>query len=85
MSWAICIIGKPENVVAALEAQSERLSGDSKAEYDEALPHMVALVKQNQNNGLVRISGNGHAYLNHEKVKVGSCVVNVETLFGALV
>lgn len=47
MSWSKTLIGKAPAVVRELKAYSEKLNGDSKAEYDAALPHMVALVSQN--------------------------------------
>ncbi len=47
MSWSINLMGKPEDVARALQAQSETLSGQSKAEFDDALPHLMALVRQN--------------------------------------
>lgn len=47
MSWSFQCIGKPEALVKALEENSEKLADQSKIEYDEALPHLTALVKQN--------------------------------------
>ena len=46
MSWSVQKIGKPEKVAAALDAYSEVLSGQSKQEYDEALPALKDRVKQ---------------------------------------
>lgn len=50
MSWSISLVGKPENIVKALEEESPKLTGQCKLEYDEALPHLVGLVKQNFQN-----------------------------------
>ena len=47
MSWSISFIGKPENVEKSQEANSEKLSGASKEEYDDAKPHLIAIVNQN--------------------------------------
>jgi hypothetical protein len=51
MSWSFNAIGSPENVLKALEAKSEQISKDpddySRKEFDEAKPHLMALVKQN--------------------------------------
>jgi hypothetical protein len=47
MSWSIQFVGAPDKVVAALEAQSEKFNGQSKVEYDDAKPHLIALVQQN--------------------------------------
>lgn len=50
MSWSVGIIGHPDKVAAELEAHSATLGGVSLAEYNDAKPHLVALVKQNANN-----------------------------------
>ena len=47
MSWGVSFIGKPANVVKALEEVSGKEVGQSKIEYDEALPHLIGLVNQN--------------------------------------
>jgi hypothetical protein len=61
MSWSIGFIGKPEKVIEALEAESGKMSGESKVEYDEALPHLIVLVKQNfGTNYPVKITASGH-------------------------
>ncbi len=46
MSWSISAAGTPDEVVAALEKQSEELSGQSKVEYDDAMPHLIGLVRE---------------------------------------
>jgi|SRR5271157_1967116 len=46
MSWSFNATGKPELVAKALERHSEGLSGQSKIEFDDAMPHMAALVRQ---------------------------------------
>jgi hypothetical protein len=47
MSWSFACIGKPAAVAAAIEAHGEKLSGQSRVEFDAAKPHLVALVKEN--------------------------------------
>lgn len=51
MSWSFQAIGSPENVVKALEANSEQISKNpndySRVEFDESKPHLIALVKAN--------------------------------------
>ncbi len=47
MSWNIDASGTIEEVVRKLEEQSSILDEQSKEEYDSALPHLIALVKQN--------------------------------------
>lgn len=63
MSWSINFIGSPENVSKKLTENSERLTGQSKVEYDAALPHIKALVEQNVNKDYpiaIRVDANGH-------------------------
>lgn len=64
MSWSVNAIGKPEDVVTYLEAQSEKQSGQCKVEYDAALPHLIGLVRENFSvdnpNLRIKLSANGH-------------------------
>ena len=87
MSWSICFIGKPENVVTALEEQSKKMDGQSKVEYDAALPHFAALVKENFGNrqAILKITASGHGYAVNEEQQNRQCTVNIETLWGTLV
>ena len=87
MSWSISFIGKPEKVAEALEAHSDKLSGVSKEEYDKALPNMVSLVKQNFGNEgeLVKISANGHGYIDNGVAKNSRCNVDITSIYGVLV
>lgn len=63
MSWSINTKGTPEEVIKALEEQSNVLSGTSKEEYDSALPHLIALVKENI-GGNINVSAYGHGSKN---------------------
>jgi hypothetical protein len=65
MSWSIYKSGTPEEVITALEEQSNSIGGQSKEEYDEALPHLVALVKQNI-GGVLNFSAYGHGIKNED-------------------
>jgi hypothetical protein len=47
MSWSIDVAGNPENVAAALRKHGDGLTGQSRVEFDEARPHLEALVSQN--------------------------------------
>lgn len=87
MSWSITIIGKPENVAKALEEQSAKLTGQSKVEYDDALPHFAALVNQNfgADPSLVRIIASGHGYASEGVQKQRQCTVTLECFYGTLV
>lgn len=91
MSWSICIIGKPENVVKALGDYSEKLTGASKEEFDAALPNIVALVKMNYNRNpnqtesVIRVEGNGHAYKQNDEPYYSNLNISVTPLNGTLV
>lgn len=63
MSWSISVIGKPENVVKEIEAESERLTGASKEEFLAAKACMVAAVTNNFGDPmpLVVLDASGHS------------------------
>lgn len=86
MSWNIAFIGKPENVATALQQHSEKLDGQSKVEFDNALPHIIGLVNQNygQNVHNIKVLANGHGVKNGEH-SYGSCQVNIEFIAGTIV
>ena len=67
MSWSISFIGKPENVALAIEGEATKMEGQSRLEYEDAVPHLAALVRQNfakegtnYTTPCVRITANGH-------------------------
>lgn len=86
MSWSVTIIGNPDRVVEQLSAYSEQLSGQSKIEYDEARPHLQALVIQNVGeNIIVNLSASGHATFDSESKKTnGNCCVSLSAFYGKL-
>lgn len=87
MSWSVLFIGEPEKVVKALNENSDKLSGYSKTEYDNALPHMVALVQQNFGNinQLVKIVASGHGYIENGVPKQSTLTCEVSQIYGVLV
>lgn len=88
MSWSINFIGKPQNVINALNEHSTKLSDYSKEEYDNALPHLVGLVSQNFNkdhNILIKIAASGHGYKANGEEKYRTCAVTIEQIYGSLV
>lgn len=101
MSWSICVIGKPEDVVSALQEESLKLTGQCKAEFDDALPHMVGLLRQNfakpgTNYVVPKIkltaSGSGSSTMpqgstdeSQREQVQRSCVVNMETFYVKIV
>jgi hypothetical protein len=65
MSWAIYTKGTPEEVVKALEEHSNSIDGQCKEEYDSALPHLIALVKENI-GCQVLLNAGGHGSKNED-------------------
>jgi hypothetical protein len=85
MSWSVQIIGKPEKVAAELDAESAKLTEQSKIEYDEALPHLKAMVLQNVGQDyLVEINANGHATFVNGKRTYGSVNVTLKPFYSKL-
>ena len=87
MSWSISFIGTSEKVAEALTAYSEKIDGYSKVEYDKALPHMVALVKENFGNAgeLVKCSASGHGYIVNDVPQQGHLNCEITSIYGVLV
>lgn len=84
MSWSIRFIGTTTKVVEALKANSEKLTGTSKQEYENALPHLIGLVEQNFDDAreaVVDISANGHGYAVDGTLKQSNCGVKIERLY----
>ena len=87
MSWSITLVGKPENVAKALEDNSAKLNGQSKTEYDAALPHIVALVKENfgQNPPMLKVAASGSGYATGGEQVQRNCIVSIEAWYGTIV
>jgi len=65
MSWSVSVIGNPGDVVAHLDKTSATLTGQSKVEFDDALPHLKGLVSQTFNVNAdaltpIDLEANGH-------------------------
>ena len=87
MSWQVQFIGSPENVAKALEAESLRLSDQSKEEFDAALPHMVGLVKENFSPSpiMVKLTALGHGYSVDGEAKDRLFSITLERMYGTIV
>jgi hypothetical protein len=86
MSWSISFIGKPEKVVEALEAHSNKLSDYSKVEYDKVLPSIVNIIQQNFGfDYLVKVDASGHGHISDGVPQNSQCKVNVDLMYGVLV
>ena len=87
MSWSISFIGKPENVAKALNEHSDKLDGQSKLEYINALPNIIGIVSENFGNQdqLLKVTASGHGYAVNGEQKQRQCSVNVEVFYSVLV
>lgn len=87
MSWGVTFIGTPDKVCAALEANSAALTGQSKAEFDDALPHLVGLVKQNRMGdgmALVQLEANGSGYTKDGVEQSRNLAVKLTPVYGKI-
>ena len=86
MSWSISFIGTPEKVANALQEQSEKLSGQSKVEYDSALPSLVGLVKENfgNQNQLLKVNASGHGTATNGEQTNRQCTASIEVFYSVI-
>ena len=92
MSFSVSFIGKPDAIKRKLEAESARLTDQSKAEFDAIKPALEAVLDQNVGNGVLQLNANGHASFTQREIDgsappafevvktYGSCSVEVKTL-----
>jgi hypothetical protein len=84
MSWSVQFIGKPEKIVEALQKQSETMSGESKVEYDCALPHLVGLVNENFGyDYAIKLMASGHGMTGEKPNR--QLTTSIELICGLLV
>lgn len=86
MSWSIGFSGKASKVAEALKDYSNKLSGQSKEEYDKALPNMVALVEQNfnqkdQEEPLIKLMASGHGSFQNDEQVQGQLQCTIEKIY----
>lgn len=85
MSWGIQLIGKPDKINERLQKYSESLRDQSKAEFDEAMPHLQALISQMVGeNLLVKLSASGHASFSGGEKTYAQVSVAIDPLYGEL-
>lgn len=88
MSWSFNAIGKPESFPQFFDGESARLTGDSKAEFDAARPHLAGLIALNSNaNATVtlQVNANGHASKKDGAVTYQTCVVEIKPINGNMI
>ncbi len=79
MSWNVSFTGTPGKIVEALQAESARLTGPSKEEFDAALPHLAGLVAQNVSDppGMLELDASGHATFKDGHKVNSTCAVKL--------
>lgn len=80
MSFSVSFIGKPEAIMRKLGEESERLTGQSKTEFDALKPALETILDQQVGNGVISLNANGHASFSHGAKTFGTCSVEVKTL-----
>jgi hypothetical protein len=92
MSWSVSFIGKPENVVVALEQERHRMDGQSKVEYEAAWQSLATLVRENfgsQEEGypepVVKLEASGHGYSRDGEQLQRGLTVKLEPCYTKLV
>ena len=90
MSWSFNAIGRPDAIAAALAQESNILRGHCKAEFDAALPHMLALLAQNYavpgsgyNQPLVEFTASGSGYVKDGVDAQRECMVQIKRLYAS--
>jgi hypothetical protein len=86
MSWSAYYTGTPEKVIDALKNQSGTLSGQSKIEFDDVLPHLTGLIEQYKSDKplLVRLAASGSGYAREGTQETRTIRVSLEQLDGVL-
>lgn len=62
MSWSNRWVGKPDAIKRAMDRYSEKLTMQSKDEFDDAKPKLAALLDANTHDGVLALDANGHGY-----------------------
>lgn len=82
MSWSVQILGKPEKIIEKMETYSAQLTGQSKTEFDEVLPHLSALIRQAVGDSvLLNVSASGHARFDGNTKVDGTISVAIQPLY----
>lgn len=89
MSWSFSAIGTPAKIVAAIQEESGKLTGQSKVEFDGAAPHLKGLVLENfipesRGETLLSIAASGFGSANADAQIDRSCTVKIERIYGKL-
>lgn len=89
MSWSFSCVGKPDRVIAALDAFSAKLTGESKREFDEVLPAIKTIVGFSKDgptsvpSAMIEFVGSGNATVDQKtgQVVCSNCQVSVQNKY----
>lgn len=88
MSWSFSAIGTPQKIIDAIQEESNRLTDQSKVEFDDAMPHLKGLVAENFSNApasvLLNIFANGSGSPANGQQIQRSCCVKIERMYAKL-
>jgi hypothetical protein len=85
MSFSVSYVGKPDAIKRKLAEDSDRLTDQSKVEFDAVKPALETILDQQVGNGLIHLSASGHATFTNGVKTYGNCNVDVKPLYGVLV
>ncbi len=92
MSWSVRIIGNAENVIKKLEEYSNIWKDETKKEFDDAKPHLIALINQNfdkknttNNNKIIEIVADGHGFSTNGEAVNRNLNVSIQGKYGDIV
>lgn len=91
MSWSVSVIGKPDRVCAALAAKAAQMSGQSREEFEAALPHILGIVGENfaaeapYEPPTIKVDASGSGSASAGRQIQRNCRVTVEPLYTELV
>lgn len=87
MSWSVNYIGTAQKIIDALNEQSEKFTGQTKEEFDAALPHLRGLLAENyaEKQPLLKLDASGSGYSVGGEQKQRQCSVQLQQLWGVLV
>lgn len=80
MSWSFNGVGKPAALKAAIDKAAEGYSGQSKAEFDDVIPHLKGMLDAAHEEAAVSIEANGHASFADGKRTYANVFVKVQQL-----
>lgn len=86
MSFSVSLLGRPEAIKDNLFKESERLTGQSKEEFDAIAPALTMILDHIVNpQGVVHLSVHGHAAFADGVKTFGQCNVEIKVINGICV